>query len=136
MHPFRPVILGPVVGLVLLMSACKPPHDPTVKETPIQVVSEREGVGRPAEAGDLVTIDYRIMLPDGREVLADKGYRFVLGSSAVIAGIDEAVLGMRVSGTREVLCPPSRHWGRGGYGDGAIPPDTILSIVLNLDSID
>ena len=125
-----------ILGLLLLLPACGPPEDPTVKATPVKVVSESKGVGRPAKDGDLVTIDYRILLEDGREVLADRGYRFILGTGAVIAGIDDAVRGMRITGTREILCPPHRHWGRGGYGNGAIPDDETLTIVLELDSID
>ncbi len=125
-----------ILGLLLLLPACGPPDDPTVKATPVTMVSESEGVGRPAEGGDLVTIDYHIFLEDGREVLSQTGYRFILGTSSVIDGIDDAVRGMRITGTRKILCPPHRHWGRGGYGNGAIPEDETLTIVLKLDSID
>ncbi len=124
-----------ILGLLLLLPACRQ-TDPTVKATPVKVVSESEGVGRPAEGGDLVTIDYHIFLEDGREVLSQTGYRFILGTSSVIDGIDDAVRGMRITGTRKILCPPHRHWGRGGYGNGAIPEDETLTIVLKLDSID
>jgi len=130
----RPLGLA-ILGL-LLLPACGPAKDPTVKETPVKIVSEREGFGRPATSGDLVTIDYGIFLEDGREVLAQKRYRFVLGSGSVIAGIDVTVLGMRIKGTRTILCPPQLHWGRGGYGNGAIPADETLTIVVELDQID
>ncbi len=125
-----------ILGLLLLLPACGQPEDPTITATPVKVVSESEGVGRPAKGGDLVTIDYRIFLEDGREVLTEKGYRFILGTGSVIDGIDDAVRGMRITGTREILCPPNRHWGRGGYGNGAIPAGETLTIVLELDSID
>ena len=125
-----------ILGLLLLLPACRQAEDPTVKATPVKVLSESEGVGRPAEGGDLVTIDYHIFLEDGREVLSQKGYRFVLGTGSVIGGIDDAVLGMRITGTRKILCQPHRHWGRGGYGNGAIPEDETLTIVLELDWID
>lgn len=124
------------LGLLLLLPACRPPEDPTVRSTPVKVVSETEGVGRPASSGDLVTIDYRIFLEDGREVLAGTEYRFILGTGSVIAGIDDAVQGMRITGTRKILCPPHRHWGRGQYGNGAIPADETLTIEVELDSID
>lgn len=123
-----------VLGFILLLPACGEPHDPTVKETPIRMLSETEGVGRAAKKGDLVTINYRIRLEDGRDILSDRGYRFVIGSGSVIAGIDEAVEGMRVSGKREFLCPPHRHWGRGGYSD-KIPIDETLTIALDLQAI-
>lgn len=130
-----PALPGLVLGVILLLPACGEPQDPTVKETPIQVLSETEGVGRAAGQGDLVTISYRVRLEDGREILRDTGYKFVVGSGSVIAGIDEAVRGMRVSGKREFLCPPHRHWGRGGYG-GKVPADETLTIALDLQAID
>ena len=76
------------LGLLLLLPACRPPEDPTVRSTPVEVVVEKEGVGRPAVSGDTVTIDYRIFLENGREVLSDTEYRFILGTESVIAGID------------------------------------------------
>ena len=124
------------LGFLLLPPACGPPQDPTVRSTPVKVVSESEGVGRPAKSGDTVTIDYRIFLENGHEVLAAREYRFILGTGSVIAGIDDAVHGMRITGTRTILCPPHRHWGRGTYGNGAIPSDETLTIELELDSID
>ena len=125
-----------ILGLLLVLPACGAAKDPTVKETPVKVVTEVEGFGRPATGGDMVTIDYRIFLEDGREVLSQRGYRFVLGSDSVIEGIDAAVRGMRITGKRTILCPPHHHWGRGGYGDGAIPKDETLTIVLELDRIE
>ena len=110
-----------------LLTGCESP-DVTVKQTPVNVTSETVGIGRPAHAGDRVTINYRITLPDGREVLREREHRFELGSSTVITGIDEAVEGMRERGRRIVRCPPNKHWGRAGYGNGAIPPNTTLTI--------
>jgi peptidylprolyl isomerase len=124
------------LGLLLLLPACRPPQDPTVRSTPVKVVSDSEGVGRPAVDGDTVTIDYRIFLENGREVLSDTEYRFILGTGSVIGGIDDAVQGMRITGRRKILCPPHRHWGRGQYGNGAIPADEMLTIEIELDSID
>jgi peptidylprolyl isomerase len=124
------------LGLLLLLPACRPPQDPTVRSTPVKVVSDSEGVGRPAVDGDTVTIDYRIFLENGREVLSDTEYRFILGTGSVIGGIDDAVQGMRITGRRKILCPPHRHWGRGQYGNGAIPADETLTIEIELDSID
>jgi FKBP-type peptidyl-prolyl cis-trans isomerase len=124
------------LGLLLLLPACRPPQDPTVRSTPVEMVVEKEGVGRPAVSGDTVTIDYRIFLENGREVLSDTEYRFILGTGSVIAGIDDAVQGMRIAGTRKIRCPPHRHWGRGQYGNGAIPADETLTIEIELDSID
>ncbi len=123
------------LAALALLTGCEPP-DVTIKQTPIRVTSETVGIGRPAHAGDLVTINYRITLPDGREVLRNRDYRFELGRSTVITAIDEAVVGMRQHGRRIVESPPNKHWGRAGYGNGAIPPNATLTINIELMAID
>lgn len=123
------------LAVLALLTGCEPP-DVSIKQTPVRVTSETMGIGRPAHAGDRVTINYRITLPDGREVLRDRDYRFELGSSTVITAIDEAVEGMRKRGRRTVESPPNKHWGRAGYGNGAIPPNVTLTINIELVAID
>lgn len=123
------------LATLMVTFGCQP-DDPTVKQTPVKIVSETDGVGRPAMKGDLVTINYRIRLEDGRVVLAHDGYRFVLGTGSVIGGIDDGVMGMRVTGQREILVPPHLHWGRVVYGDNDIPAAATLSMALTLEAID
>ena len=43
---------------------------------------------------------------------------------------------MRVGGERTVTCPPHKHWGRNGYGDGAVPPNTPLTLEIKLVSVE
>ena len=112
------------------------PADPTVKDTRIAVVSETMGVGPPVKANDLVTINYRIVTDEGREILSQEEYRFIVGTGSVIEGIDDAVVGMRISGERVIRCPPHRHWGRGGYGVEDVPANATLTIFLDLEAID
>lgn len=119
--------------ILLLMTAC---DTPVIKlnEPPVTIQSESGGSGKQAKSGDFVVIDYRILLPDGTAVLQDDEYRFQLGQGAVIAGVDDAVLGMRTGSRRVAHCPPHRHWGRQGYGD-KIPPNTTLTLDIRLKSI-
>jgi FKBP-type peptidyl-prolyl cis-trans isomerase len=125
-----------LIGLAAtLLAGCEPP-DTTVEDTPVAVVRETIGVGRPVKVNDLVTINYRVEMEDGRKILSEEGYRFIVGSGSVIEGIDDAVVGMRVSGERVISCPPHRHWGRGGYGAEDVPENATLTIVLDLESID
>jgi len=119
---------------VMLSAGCDTPSI-DFGAPPVRVAEEQEGSGPVAQAGDIVTVDYDIYLPDGTQVLSDRGYRFQVGAGAVISGIDEAVEGMRVGGERTIQCPPHRHWGRQGYGDGLIPPNTVLTIELSLVSV-
>lgn len=123
------------LAVLALLTGCKPP-DVSIKQTPVRVTSETVGIGRPAHAGDLVTINYRVRLANGREILRDGDYRFELGRSTVITAVDEAVQGMREHGRRTVESPPNKHWGRAGYGNGAIPPNVTLTIDIELLAID
>jgi FKBP-type peptidyl-prolyl cis-trans isomerase FkpA len=120
---------------VMIAAGCETP-DIEMGQPPVRVESDRAGTGLSAKPGDIVTVDYEIFLPDGTLVLSDEGFRFQLGAGAVISAIDEAVEGMRVGGHRTIQCPPHRHWGRQGYGDGLIPPNTVLRIELSLVSVD
>ena len=54
----------------------------------------------------------------------------------IIQGINDAVIGMRVGGSRTIDCPPHLHWGRRGSGDGQIPPNTNLTIRINLLAVE
>ncbi|MHC4650750.1 MAG: FKBP-type peptidyl-prolyl cis-trans isomerase [Planctomycetota bacterium] len=126
-----------LIGLAALtpLSGCEPP-DTTVEDTPVAIVSETIGVGPPVKANDLVTINYRIEMEDGRKIISEEGYRFIVGTGAVIEGIDNAVVGMRVTGQRVISCPPHRRWGRGGYGVEDVPANATLTISLDLEAID
>ena len=126
-----------MAGLPLLvcLCGCEPPNL-NVAETPIKVLSETVGVGPPAQKGDLVTIKYRMVTEEGREILSDDSYRFVLGTGSVIEGMEKAVSGMQVGGKRTVECPPHLHWGRQGYGHGAVPPRATLIVDIELSAID
>lgn len=127
---YRAIISLSAVGVVAC--ACLTGCDtPVIDFTPpISTVSETPGVGRSAQVGDIVSLDYRITMPDGREVMQARGFTFELGRGAVISGIDEAVQGMKPGGRKTILCPPHRHWGREGTGD--IPRSTTLTIEMRL----
>jgi FKBP-type peptidyl-prolyl cis-trans isomerase len=122
-----------VVIAVMGFAGCKPPSI-AISETQVKVTKERTGRGKPADAGDIVALDYRVLLPDGSVVLEDERFRFKLGTGAVIAGIDDAVLGMKAGGHRTATCPPHKHWGRQGYA--TIPPNTTLTLELDLVRIE
>ena len=121
------------LAVALVICGCET-QEASVKETPMSTVKEREGFGRPAASGDLVTINYNIRLQNGREILRDTGYRFVLDTETVINAMNQAVRGMKPHGVRVLECPPQRHWGRQGYG-GVIPPNETLTFTIELVAI-
>ncbi|MCP3904001.1 MAG: FKBP-type peptidyl-prolyl cis-trans isomerase [Planctomycetes bacterium] len=110
-----------------------------------KTLKDLPGRGEAARDGDIVCIDFRVVVPDeddddlipkGTEVLYGENFCFTLGAGAVIAGVDESVPGMQIGGRRIIMCPPHMHWGRGGYGNGAIPSNTSLLLDLKLHSIE
>lgn len=122
------------IALACGISGCNQ-LDVSVEETPIKVVEDHPGRGVAVKNGDIVTISYELHLESGAVVLADDSYSFEVGADAVIRGIDEAVLGMQLSGRRVVLCPPQKHWGRVGYGNGKIPPNETLTMDITVKAI-
>ncbi len=127
----------PLFFLILAMAGLCSCADPDINigETPITILSDTPGRGRSAEDGRIVYIDYDIKLPNGKTVIKHKDWRFVLGNHSVVAGIEDAVLGMKVGGRRQVECPPHKHWGRNGYAD-VIPPNTWLIVDIKLNRVD
>ena len=118
---------------VLCAAGCGPPPDVDIEETPIKVGEEIVGAGPRADDGETCVVDYEIYLPNGELVLAHDDFSFILGAGKVIRGIEQAVVGMRTGGKRVFKCPPSRHWGRLGYGP--IPPNTDITISVTLKSV-
>ncbi len=126
-----------IFGLLVLfaLGGC---HDRTVKveETPIRIISDKSGRGKTALPGRLVSIDYVVSFKDGTELFKHKDWKFIVGEHAVIDGIDEGVVGMRVGGRRVIQCPAHKHWGRDGYADGIIPRNTTLIMDIRLNQVD
>ena len=57
-------------------------------------------------------------------------FGFTLGTSAVVAGFEQGVLGMRVGGKRTVVIPSAL--GYGASGRGSIPPNAGLVFDIEL----
>lgn len=123
-----------LIVAALLLTGCDNRVNVAIAPTPVKIVAENAGRGRPVQQGDLATISYRLMLPNGKELLHDPEFKFLVDTKhpTVIQGINDAVVGMRVGGTRTIDCPPRLHWGRIGSGDGKIPPNTNLTIHIKL----
>ncbi len=111
----------------------------TLTDTPSYTIEDvREGAGSAATYGDQITAQYTLRLPDGRvvvDVTGRKSHTWTIGDGTVIAGVDEAVVGMRPRGVRKVVIPPDLHYGPDGYGDGAVPPNTDLHVEITLNSV-
>ncbi|NOS81471.1 MAG: FKBP-type peptidyl-prolyl cis-trans isomerase [Nitrospira sp.] len=120
----------------------------------LKLLEEREGTGDPAQKGDRVVYNSRLYLNKGDEVplnakqleyLAEDmtrvegGVTFVdrttvLGSRQVIAGIEQALMGMKIGGYRKVCISPHLAYRDKGI-PGFIPPDAVLVVEIWLREI-
>jgi FKBP-type peptidyl-prolyl cis-trans isomerase FkpA len=134
--------LGLCVGIVCAllwipkaMSAAK-----VTAPSGLQYIDLTVGNGEVAKAGEQVSVHYTGWLqnPDGSkgqkfDSSKDRGqpFQFALGQGQVIKGWDEGVLGMKVSGARELIIPPALGYGQSGAG-GVIPPNATLIFEVEL----
>lgn len=111
----------------------------------IKLLEEREGEGLPAQKGDRVVYNRRILLNKGDEVplnvkqakhlpkemiRIEEGAPFIdhttiLGSRQSIAGVEHALMGMKVGGYRKVRISPHLAYRDKGIPD-LIPPNALL----------
>lgn len=92
------------------------------------------GTGAEAVSGELVSVNYRGTLTNGKEFDSSYGrgpFQFPLGAGRVIKGWDEGVAGMKVGGKRKLVIPPDLAYGSRGAG-GVIPPDATLIFEVEL----
>jgi FKBP-type peptidyl-prolyl cis-trans isomerase len=120
----------------------------------LKLLDEREGAGTPAKKGDRVVYNTRIFLNQGDEVplnnlratqlpkemvRVEAGVTFidhtiVLGCRQAIAGVEHALMGMKVGGYRKVRVSPHLAYREKGLTD-LIPPDAVLLVELWLRGI-
>jgi len=120
----------------------------------IKLLAERNGSGEPAKIGDRVVYNLKIYLNKGDEVSLNQrqteylpdhmirdvdGVRLVdhqllLGSREAIAGIEYALVGMKLGGYRKVRVSPHLAYRNEGLGD-LIPANAVLIIELWLREV-
>ena len=127
---------------------------PAARQRGIRLLEEREGTGAPASKGARVVYNLRIFLNKGEEVPLnerqvahvpesmvrnDDGRPFIdhaitLGRRQAIAGIEQALLGMKQGGYRKVRISPHLAYGEDGL-PGLIPARAVLIAELWLREI-
>ena len=121
----------------------------------LKIIEDHEGSGPVAESGLTIVYNVRIFLNQGDEVpinnaLAERGipddrirrendqilidHISTLGKRQAIAGIEKALMGMRVGGFRKVRVSPHLAYRDQGL-PGLIPPDAVLNISVWLREI-
>jgi len=111
----------------------------------LKLLEERKGEGMPANKGDRVMFNMRLFLNKGDEVPLNKTQAkhlpkemirvvdgvtlidrtIVLGRREAMAGVEHALLGMKVGGYRKVRVSPHLAYRDKGIKD-LIPPDAVL----------
>jgi len=116
------------------------------EEATLQIETTKNGYGRAAEAGDLVTVHYTGWLYDDAaddnrgekfDSSVDRGdkFQFPLGAGRVIKGWDEGVAGMLIGEKRVLTIPPDMGYGERGAG-AVIPPGATLIFEVELFGAD
>ncbi len=105
-----------------------------VTDSGLRITDLEVGSGAEAVSGELVSVNYRGTLTNGKEFDSSYGrgpFQFPLGAGRVIRGWDEGVAGMKVGGKRKLVIPPDLAYGSRGAG-GVIPPDATLIFEVEL----
>ena len=98
------------------------------------------GTGAEAVTGKTVSLNYTLWLYSASASdfkgtqLESNPYSFKLGTSAVIPGFEQGVLGMKVGGKRTILVPASL--GYGATGSRAVPPNSGLVFEITLNKVE
>lgn len=95
------------------------------------------GTGEAVQTGDSLAVRYTGWLSNGTQfdsnLSAPEPLWFKLGAGQVIDGFDEAMVGARVGGKRQLIIPPSL--GYGPYDYGPIPGNSVLVFSVELISV-
>lgn len=101
----------------------------------LQIEDIQPGDGKEAVKGALITTQYRGWLEDGTEFDSSyaKGRPFqcVIGTSRVIKGWDQGLMGMRVGGKRRLFVPAQLAYGERQIG-AHIKPNSNLIFEIEL----
>jgi FKBP-type peptidyl-prolyl cis-trans isomerase len=127
---------GTASGPLSTKPTVTPPPGPAPKT--IQISDLITGSGAIAKNGDVLTVNYvGILFHGGAEFDSSwkrhSRFTFTLGTSQVIEGWNEGVVGMKVGGRRELSMPASLAYGARGLATvPPIPPNEPLVFVVDL----
>jgi hypothetical protein len=120
----------------------------------LKLLDEREGEGPPAKKGAPIVYNTRVFLNKGEEVgiqakqaehlpqemlrvmdgVTFVDHKTILGSRQTIAGVEHALMGMKVGGYRKVRISPHLAYRDEGVPN-FIPPDAVLIVEIWLRAI-
>ncbi|MGE3181084.1 MAG: FKBP-type peptidyl-prolyl cis-trans isomerase [Phycisphaerae bacterium] len=114
-----------------------PPHENRTYQTTengVRYYDLRVGDGASPKNYCHVTLDFVGQMANGTEFTntyrINEPYRFQIGLSQVVRGLEEGIMSMRVGGKRVLEIPPELAYGTRGWE--AIPPNTLLIFEVEL----
>jgi peptidylprolyl isomerase len=119
-----------------------PANRPCEIPTALQVAPVRDGVGRNAQDGDTLIVDYiGIRSEDG--LIFDESYTrgtpldFVVGRGGVIQGWDDGLLGSQAGALVKLDVPAELAYGDNppGGADGAVKPGDALTFIVEVRAV-
>jgi len=108
---------------------------PKAPPTELEVTDLVTGTGAEAKEGDIVTVDYVVVLQkNGKEVYSSwsgKPLSFELGGGGggVTLGWERGIKGMRKGGRREVVAPAALSYGKAGVPPAIGPNEALVSVI-------
>ena len=104
----------------------------------LKITDLTSGTGDGVKTGDTVLVNYTGWLYEGGKrtsqfdsSIGREPFELTVGSTPVIKGWTEGIVGMKVGGKRELIIPPDLGYGARGAG-GAIPPNATLDFEIEL----
>jgi len=91
----------------------------------IKLLSESEGTGQPVKKGDKVMVRLNGWLNQGEPIQENHVGEIIVGSRAVIPGIEYTLEGMKPGGKRKVKISPHLGYKEAGVKD-LIPANAVL----------
>jgi FKBP-type peptidyl-prolyl cis-trans isomerase FkpA len=136
----RFVVSAGVVAAVVMTASCSQSVTSPSSSAPYSQVDLLMGTGDAAASGEILVVNYTGWIydaskPDNKGLQFDTTngkdpFVFTLGTSSVIQGWDQGLVGMKVGGIRRLVVPPSLAYGPAR--NYSIPPYATLVFDVEL----
>jgi len=104
----------------------------------VQYLEQIAGDGRTPQAGDIVTMNFVLSLPDGTQVInsqeSGEPIKAVMGRDELLPGWEEGLALMKAGGTAKMAVPAELAFGEQGYG--SVPPNSQIVLDVELLSVE
>lgn len=133
-----------LAALVIGVAAAACGDSPTAPAPAFVQTDLRVGTGPAAEGGDTLTVLYTGWIYDGSKPdqkglqfesnVGGTAFPFVLGTSQVIVGWEQGLVGIQAGGIRRLVIPPEMAYG--SVRRGPIPPNSTLIFEVEVTTIE